>query len=59
MIVERARHIAEVETNKIKENPAAQEDFEMFDQNQFDETSEKDIGEDTDKGKKPVIVTTC
>ncbi|KAK2443219.1 hypothetical protein QL285_014342 [Trifolium repens] len=58
MLVERARPIAEVETNKIKENQAAQEDFEMFDQNQIDETSEKDIGEDTDKGKKPIIVTT-
>ncbi|WJX89979.1 hypothetical protein P8452_71926 [Trifolium repens] len=58
MLVERAKHIAEVETNKIKENQAAQEDFEMFDQNQLDETSEKDIGDDTDKGKKPIIVTT-
>jgi hypothetical protein len=58
MLVERAKHIAEVETNKIKENQAAQEDFEMFDQNQLDETSEKDIGEDTDKGKKPIIVPT-
>ncbi|WJX57749.1 NADH:ubiquinone reductase (H(+)-translocating) [Trifolium repens] len=58
MLVERAKHIAEVETNKIKENQAAQEDFEMFDQNQLDETSEKDICEDSDKGKKPIIETT-
>ncbi|KAK2457010.1 hypothetical protein QL285_004326 [Trifolium repens] len=58
MLVERAKHIVEVETNKIKENQAAQEDFEMFDQNQLDETSEKDICEDSDKGKKPIIETT-
>jgi hypothetical protein len=58
MLVERAKHIAEVETNKIKENQAAQEDFEMFDQDQIDETSEKGIGEDSDKGKKPIVVAT-
>ncbi|KAK2436351.1 hypothetical protein QL285_021350 [Trifolium repens] len=58
MLVERAKHIAEVETNKIKENQAAQEDFEMFDQDQIDETSEKDVGEDSDKGKKPIVMAT-
>ncbi|WJX89198.1 hypothetical protein P8452_71213 [Trifolium repens] len=31
MLVERAKHIAEVETNKIKENQATQEDIEMID----------------------------
>ncbi|KAK2423232.1 hypothetical protein QL285_033697 [Trifolium repens] len=58
MLVERAKHIAKVETNKIKENQAAQEDFEMFDQDQIDETSKKGIGEDSDKGKKPIVVDT-
>jgi hypothetical protein len=58
MLVERAKHIAEVETNKINENQAAQEDIEMFDQNQLDATSEQDINEDTDKGKKPIIEPT-
>ena len=30
----------------------------MFDQDQIDETSEKGIGEDSDKGKNPIVVAT-
>jgi hypothetical protein len=30
----------------------------MFDQDQIDETSEKGNGEDSDKGKKPIVVAT-
>ncbi|KAK2352411.1 hypothetical protein QL285_096403 [Trifolium repens] len=57
-MVDMVVHITEVETNKIKENQASQEDFVMFDQDQIDENSEKGNGEDSDKGKKPIVVVT-
>ncbi|KAK2382130.1 hypothetical protein QL285_069683 [Trifolium repens] len=47
LMVDMAVHIAEVETNKIKENQASEEDFVMPDQNLS--------GEDSDKGKKPIV----
>ncbi|KAK2362152.1 hypothetical protein QL285_087239 [Trifolium repens] len=47
LMVDMAVHIAEVETNKIKENLASEEDFVMLDQNLS--------GEDSDKGKKPIV----
>ncbi|KAK2403123.1 hypothetical protein QL285_052587 [Trifolium repens] len=50
LVVDMAVHIAEVETNKIKENQASEEDFVMPDQNLS--------GEDSDKGKKPIVDTT-
>ncbi|KAK2352404.1 hypothetical protein QL285_096397 [Trifolium repens] len=50
LVVDMAVHIAEVETNKIKENQATEEDFVMLDQNQS--------GEDSDKGKNPIVDTT-
>jgi hypothetical protein len=50
LMVDMAVHIAEVETNKIKENLASEEDFVMLDQNLS--------GEDSDKGKKPIVVIT-
>ncbi|KAK2428761.1 hypothetical protein QL285_027256 [Trifolium repens] len=56
LLVDRAVHIATIETNKLKENQAAEQDVAMLDQNQIEE--DNDIGEDTDKGKKPIIVPT-
>ncbi|KAK2404216.1 hypothetical protein QL285_053580 [Trifolium repens] len=50
LVVDMAVHIAEVETHKIKENQASEEDFVMPDQNLS--------GEDSDKGKKPIVDTT-
>ncbi|WJX62133.1 hypothetical protein P8452_47162 [Trifolium repens] len=50
LMVDMAVHIAEVETNKIKENQASEEDFVMPDQNLSDD--------DSDKGKKPIVDTT-
>ncbi|WJX51640.1 hypothetical protein P8452_37817 [Trifolium repens] len=50
LVVDMAVHIAEVETNKIKENQASEEDFVMPNQNLS--------GEDSDKGKKPIVDTT-
>ncbi|KAK2389593.1 hypothetical protein QL285_063172 [Trifolium repens] len=58
LMVDMALHIAEVETNKIKENQASQEDLVMFDQDQINENPEKGNGEDSDKGKKPIVVVT-
>ncbi|KAK2435509.1 hypothetical protein QL285_020562 [Trifolium repens] len=56
LLVDRAVHIATIETNKLKENQAAEQDVAMLDQNQIEE--DNDIGEDTDKGKKPILVPT-
>jgi hypothetical protein len=50
LVVDMALQIAEVETNKIKENQATEEDFVMLDQNLN--------GEDSDKGKKPIVDAT-
>jgi hypothetical protein len=50
LFVDRAVQIAVVETNKILENQATEEDVEMLDQNQS--------GEDFDKGKGPMVDTT-
>ncbi|KAK2380264.1 hypothetical protein QL285_067977 [Trifolium repens] len=50
MMVDMAVHIAEVETNKIRENQASEEDFVMADQN----LSEPD----SDKGKAPIVAPT-
>ncbi|WJX62249.1 NADH:ubiquinone reductase (H(+)-translocating) [Trifolium repens] len=47
LLVDRAVHIAVIETNKIIENQAAAEDFVMHDQN----LSEPD----SDKGKTPIV----
>ncbi|KAK2387648.1 hypothetical protein QL285_061399 [Trifolium repens] len=47
LMVDMAVHIAEVETNKIRENQASEEDFVMADQNLS--------SEDSDKGKKPIV----
>jgi hypothetical protein len=58
LVVDMAVHIATIETNKIKENQAAAEDIAMFDQNQNEEDADKGVGKNTDKGKKPHVVTT-
>ncbi|KAK2423019.1 hypothetical protein QL285_033505 [Trifolium repens] len=50
LVVDRAVQIAVVETNKIKENQATEEDFVMLDQNQSDAES--------DKGKAPIVDST-
>ncbi|KAK2435918.1 hypothetical protein QL285_020943 [Trifolium repens] len=55
LLVDRAVHIAKIETNKLNENQAAEQDVAMLDQNQIEEDNEMDIDEDTDKGKKPII----
>ncbi|KAK2370325.1 hypothetical protein QL285_083382 [Trifolium repens] len=55
LLVDRAVHIAKIETNKLNENQAAEQDVAMLDQNQIEEDYEMDIDEDTDKGKKPII----
>ncbi|KAK2413198.1 hypothetical protein QL285_035931 [Trifolium repens] len=55
LLVDRAVHIAKIETNKLNENQAAEQDVAMLDQNQIEEENEMDIDEDTDKGKKPII----
>ncbi|KAK2428242.1 hypothetical protein QL285_026776 [Trifolium repens] len=55
LLVDRAVHIATIETNKLNENQAAGQDVAMFDQNQIEEDNDMDINEDTDKGKKPII----
>ncbi|WJX51819.1 hypothetical protein P8452_37984 [Trifolium repens] len=47
LMVDMAVHIAEVETNKIKENQASEEDFIMHDQNLCEP--------DSDKGKAAII----
>ncbi|KAK2381188.1 hypothetical protein QL285_068815 [Trifolium repens] len=47
LVVDVAVHIAEVETNKIKENQASEEDFVMHDQNRSEP--------DSDKGKAAII----
>jgi hypothetical protein len=41
LVVDMAVHIAEVETNKIKENQASEEDFVMHDQNLCEPDSDK------------------
>ena len=58
MLVDRAVHIATIETNKLKENQAAEQDVAMLDQNQIEEDTDMDINEDTDKGKKPILEPT-
>ncbi|KAK2443191.1 hypothetical protein QL285_014315 [Trifolium repens] len=50
LLVDRAHHIAVIETHKINENQATGEDHTMVDQNQ-DENS-------ADKGKAPIVDTT-
>jgi hypothetical protein len=50
LVVDMAVHIAEIETNKIKENQASEDDVMMIVQNQSDE--------DSDKGKKPFVDVT-
>ncbi|KAK2436712.1 hypothetical protein QL285_021684 [Trifolium repens] len=50
LVVDRAVQIDVIETNKIKENQATEEDYVMLDQNQSDE--------DSDKGKAPIVDTT-
>ncbi|KAK2389565.1 hypothetical protein QL285_063147 [Trifolium repens] len=57
LIVDMAVHIATIETNKIKENQAAEEDVAMLDQNQIGEDNDKGVGEDSDS-KKPIVVVT-
>ncbi|WJX77044.1 hypothetical protein P8452_60387 [Trifolium repens] len=56
LLVDRAVHIATFETNKINENQAAEQDVAMLDQNLIREDT--DINEDSDKGKKPIFVST-
>ncbi|KAK2422781.1 hypothetical protein QL285_033286 [Trifolium repens] len=58
LIVDRAMHIATIETNKIKENQAAEEDVAMHDQNQIGEDADMGVCEDSDKGKKPIVGAT-
>jgi hypothetical protein len=56
LLVDRAVHIATFETNKINENQATEQDVAMLDQNLIREDT--DINEDSDKGKKPIFVST-
>ncbi|KAK2428269.1 hypothetical protein QL285_026801 [Trifolium repens] len=56
LLVDRAVHIATFETNKINENQATEQDVAMLDQNLIREDT--DINEDSDKGKKPILVPT-
>ncbi|KAK2429670.1 hypothetical protein QL285_028089 [Trifolium repens] len=56
LLVDRAVHIATFETNKINENQATEQDVAMLDQNLIREDT--DINEDSDKGKKPIVVPT-
>ncbi|KAK2400932.1 hypothetical protein QL285_050577 [Trifolium repens] len=56
LLVDRAVHIATFETNKINENQATEQDVAMLDQNLIREDT--DINEGSDKGKKPIFVTT-
>ncbi|KAK2448992.1 hypothetical protein QL285_008231 [Trifolium repens] len=58
LLVDRAVHIATFETNKLNENQAAEQDVAMLDQNLIREDTDMDINEDSDKGKKPIIVPT-
>ncbi|KAK2450743.1 hypothetical protein QL285_009845 [Trifolium repens] len=58
LMVDRVVHIATIETNKIKENQATEEDFAVLDQNQNGEDTDLGVGEDSDKGKKPIVVIT-
>ncbi|KAK2423368.1 hypothetical protein QL285_033824 [Trifolium repens] len=58
LLVDRAVHIATIETNKLNKNQAAEQDVAMLDQNQIEEDTDMDINEDTDKGKKPIIEPT-
>ncbi|KAK2416178.1 hypothetical protein QL285_038597 [Trifolium repens] len=58
LMVDMAVHIATIETNKIKENQATEEDVAMLDQNQNGEDTDMGVGEDSDKGKKPIVVVT-
>jgi hypothetical protein len=58
LLVDRAVHIATIETHKLNENQAAEQDVVMLDQNQKEEDTDMDINEDTDKGKKPIIEPT-
>jgi hypothetical protein len=58
LLVDMGVHIATIETNKIKANQAAEVDFTMFDQNQNEDDADMGVGEDSSKGKKPIIVAT-
>ncbi|WJX45866.1 hypothetical protein P8452_32715 [Trifolium repens] len=58
LMVDRAVHIAIIETNKIKENQATEEDVAMLDQNQNGADTDMGVNEDSDKGKKPIEVVT-
>ncbi|KAK2443309.1 hypothetical protein QL285_014423 [Trifolium repens] len=58
LLVDMGVHIATIETNKIKANQAAEEDFTMFDQNRNEDDVDMDVGEDSNKGKKPIVVAT-
>ncbi|KAK2436394.1 hypothetical protein QL285_021392 [Trifolium repens] len=58
LMVDRAVHIATIETNKIKENQAAEVDAAMLDQNQNGEDTDMGVNEHSDKGKKPIVVIT-
>jgi hypothetical protein len=58
LVVDMALHIAQIETNKIKETQETEGDFEMLDQNQNGEDTDMGIGEDSDKGKKTIVDTT-
>ncbi|KAK2428010.1 hypothetical protein QL285_026553 [Trifolium repens] len=58
LMVDRAVHIATIETNKLKENQATEEDVAMLDQNQIGEDADMGVGEESDKGKKPIEVVT-
>jgi hypothetical protein len=58
LMVDMAVHIAEIETNKIKVNQASEEDCVRFDQDHIVKDSDKGNGEDSDKGKKPIVIDT-
>ncbi|KAK2444456.1 hypothetical protein QL285_015482 [Trifolium repens] len=58
LLVDRAVHIATIETHKLNENQAAEQDVEMLDQNQKEEDTDMTINEKSAKGKDPIVDTT-
>ncbi|KAK2456539.1 hypothetical protein QL285_003898 [Trifolium repens] len=58
LLVDRAVHIATIETHKLNENQAAEQDVEMLDQNQKEEDTDMTIDEKSAKGKDPIVDTT-
>ncbi|KAK2352151.1 hypothetical protein QL285_096466 [Trifolium repens] len=58
LLVDRAVHIATIETHKLNENQAAEQDAEMLDQNQKEEDTDMTIDEKSAKGKDPIVDTT-